>query len=300
MPSAAEIEVSVVVVGYAPAALLARCLSALREQCRAAVGVEVVVVAHDSHQGSALTPLREAFPEVRWLAAPPEYNVARMRGLGVAQARGGRVALLEGDCIPAKDWLARLVGLQPVTAIGGAVEPGDFRRAVDWAAYFAEFARFMAPLPPAPAQLPGTNVVYRRSALPDPAQLEQDGFYETFVHAALRSAGGLATDSGLVVHHQRRWRFRTLVATRFHHGRAYAALRVRGRAPGARVGYLVLVLGLPVLWLGRVLREIVGRGRLGWRAIQALPSLIVLALSWSAGEFVGYAMGPGASLDHWR
>jgi len=300
MPSGPEIKASVVVIGYAPADLLARCLAALRAQHAGCPDTEVLVVAHPTHQGTALAPLKARFPEFEWLDASAEHNVARMRGLGIARSRGPVVALLEGDCLPQSDWLARLTQLTPSAAVGGAVEPGAFRRALDWAAYFCEFARYMLPLPPAPTHLPGANVAYRRASLPDPTRLEAEGFYETFVNAAIGTGAALASDPTLIVRHERTWRAETVLATRFHHGRGFAALRVRGRPARQRLPYLALAMALPPILVARVLGETVRRRRLIGRAVRAMPWIVALSVSWSLGEFAGYLAGPGASLERWR
>jgi hypothetical protein len=289
-----------VIIGYAPAELLSRCLAVIRSQTSGRLDTEVLVVAHPTHQGSSLAPVKMQFPEFTWIDAAPTHNVARMRGLGIARSQGPVVAMLEGDCMPAPGWIGHLTELQPVAAVGGAVEPGAFRRGVDWAAYFCEFAKFMLPLPAAPAQLPGANVVYRRAALPDPARLEAEGFYETFVNADIGGGAPLANDSALVVQHERTWSAGVALSTRFHHGRGFAALRVRGRPARERVPYLVLAALLPLVLVTRVVGETVRRRRLVGRALVALPWIIALSVSWSLGELAGYAAGPGTSLDRWR
>ena len=291
---------SVVVIGYAPADLLSRCLAELRTQHRGRTNVEILVVAQKSHQGSPLTPLRAQFPEFTWVEASSEQNVARMRGLGIARSFGSVIALLEGDCLPASDWLEQLTRMSPAAAVGGAVEPGSFHRAVDWAAYFCEFARFMLPLPSVIHQLPGANVVYRRSALPDPARLEREGFYETFVNATLSGRGGHPTEASLVVRHQRTWTSGALLAVRFHHGRGFAALRTQGQSLRKRAPFMVLALALPAVLVARVVGEPLHRRRLMARTLMTLPWIVALSLAWGLGEFAGYAAGPGTSLDRWR
>lgn len=300
MPSGSEPRVSVIVIGYAPADLLGRCLTLLRAQAASRRDAEVLVVAHPTHQGSSLGPVKAQFPEFTWLDASPEHNVARMRGLGIARSHAAVVAMLEGDCMPAPDWLAHLVEMEPTAAVGGAVEPGSFRRGVDWAAYFCEFAKYMLPLPPTPAQLPGANVVYKRAALPDPARLESEGFYETFVNAGIGGGAALATDPGLVVQHERTWRAGVALATRFHHGRGFAALRLQGQPMRKRIPYLPLAMLLPFVLVARVMGEMVGRRRLVGRAVFVSPWIAALSFSWALGEFMGYAAGPGTSLERWR
>ena len=290
-------QVSVVVIGYSPPQLLSRCLAALAAQMAAHPEAEVLIVAHESHQGESLRSVRAEYAAFHWVDTPPLHNVARMRGLGIARSRGEVIAFIEGDCIPAADWIERASRTQ-AGAVGGAVEPGDFRGGVDWAAYFCEFGKYMLPLPSTSAQLPGANVVYRRAALPAAERLESEGFYETFVNAGI--GGALVNDSTLIVRHERRWRAGAALATRFHHGRTFAALRLRGRPLRERLPYIPLAMLLPLVLVARVLGECVKRRRLVGRGIATLPWIVALSLAWGAGELAGYAAGAGTSLERWR
>ena len=299
MRSDHEMSVSVIVIGYAPADLMERCLATLRDQSRGAPDVDILAVAHASHQGTPFAPVRSRFPDVRWIEAPGDHNIARMRGLGIARSSGEWVALLEGDCIPVPGWLAHVSTVRPRAALGGAIEPGAFRRSLDWAAYFCEFSQFMPPLPAVPAQLPGSNVVYRRAALPAPERLEADGLFETFLNASL-GQDALQNDSALVVRHARTWNAAAAMATRFHHGRVFASLRVRGAPVTRRAMYLPLALALPLVLTARVFRDVVRRRRHVVRALRAAPWIFALSAAWAAGELAGYAAGVGSSLDRWR
>jgi glycosyltransferase involved in cell wall biosynthesis len=299
MPSASDPRVAVIVIGYSPPELLARCLAELRAQMAERNEAEMVVVAHASHQGCSFENVRSQFSEFTWVQASDALNVARLRGLGMAHSTAPVVAFLEGDCIPGPGWLARLRDVDPVGALGGAIEPHDFRRALDWAAYFCEFGKFMAPLPSSPTQLPGTNVVYRRAALPDARRLAMDGLFETFLNASL-GREALAADATLIVRHERTWRAWSALATRFHHGRVFAALRVRGLSVAQRAPYLALALLLPAVLVARVLGQPLRRGRYVTRALAAMPWIAVLSASWAIGELAGYAAGPGESLERWK
>ena len=299
MKSAREPAVSVIVIGYAPPALLQWCLEELRRQCEQRPDVELLVVAQREHQGSPFAPVRSRFPDLPWIEAPDDCNVSRLRGLGIARSQAPVIVLLEGDCIPAKDWVARLVRLHPAGGIGGAIEPGAFRSRLDWAAYFSEFAPFLAPLPPRPPQLPGTNVCYRRGALPAAERLAAEGLFETFVNADLGDAA-LASDSSLIVYHERQWPTALAVATRFHHGRVFAALRVRGAPLRRRAVFIGLSLLLPAVLFARVMGQLFRRRRFLLQGVLAAPWLAVLSASWAAGELMGYALGAGSSLEKWR
>lgn len=291
---------SVVVIAYAPANLLTECLNALRTQTQGHSNIEVLVVAPAMHMGQPLGEVRLLVPDFAWIDAPSGYNVAHMRGLGIAKSSAPIVALIEGDCLPSTNYVAQLLVQNPVAATGGAVEPAHFTRSIDWAAYFCEFAKFLQPLPAHVNQLPGANVVYRRSALPNPMQLEREGLYETFVNAALGNGDVRAYDSQLVVVNQRTWRTRVAISTRYHHGRGFASLRVHQYPIAKRVPYMGLALLLPLVLSARVLTEMWRRRRFVGRSLIVLPWIVVLSCSWALGEFMGYAAGPGSSLDNWR
>ena len=292
--------VSIVVIGYAPASLLLNCVSALQSQVAGRSNVEVIVVAPKTHQGTALGPIHAVVPEFLWLEAPPAYNVARMRGLGIARSRAPIIAMIEGDCMPSANWVARVLEGGAGSAIGGAVEPAAFSRGIDWAAYFCEFAKFMRPLPTRVHQLPGANVVYERAVLPEPAHLESEGFYETFVNASVGGRHTLAYDADLVVVNHRRWSIRGALRTRFHHGRGYAALRVANRSLGGRLPFMATSFVLPWVLSARVMGEIWRRRRFVIRSIIVLPWIVALSVTWSVGELLGYGAGPGSSLEQWR
>lgn len=298
MPLEAEIRAAVVVIAYAPPDLLARCLGALREQRAGRNDIEILIVAQPSHQSRTFDAVKAQFAEFIWVDATQSQNVARMRGLGVARSTAPVIALLEGDCVPAPGWFDALAQMTPAAAVGGAIEPGDFSRGVDWAAYFAEFGRYMLPLPKRTPQLPGANVVYRRAALPDPQQLQADGFYETFINSSIGDSH--PTNSALVVRHERTWTLTTILATRFNHGRGFASLRTRGSSFAKRLPFMLLSIALPLVLIARVAGEPFKRRRLVARTIVTLPWIIALSVSWAAGEFAGYAAGPGSSLDKWR
>jgi hypothetical protein len=86
----------------------------------------------------------------------------------------------------------------------------------------------------------------------------------------------------------------------FHHARAFAGRRLAGAFLGRRVAMSVLALPLPILKIARVVSEVVRRRRHIGHLVAGLPWLAILAASWSAGESIGYLVGPGRSLSRWR
>lgn len=295
--------VSVVVVAFNGHAVLTRCLAALAAQWEP-TRAELLVVGHRSDGSRQLERLRNRVPSATWVAAPASHNVARMRVLGMSQSRGEIVVLLEDDCVPADGWLDRFITLSSESwgAIGGAIEPGGFTRAHDWAAYFTEYSRFMLPLPEgSAAALPGTNIGYRRRALAGVLDQFADGFYETFANRAISEAGHvLRREPTLVVYNIHTWSPSALLAARYHHGRVFAGLRLAGQPVWRRTPYLGLAFLLPPVLVSRILRQIASRRRNLGAATRALPWIILCATAWALGEFVGYLRGPGDSLERWR
>jgi hypothetical protein len=304
-------KLSVIVVSFNGPARLEGCLTSLERQTLQD-SVETLVVGHWDTDHRDREALQHRFPEVRWIHAPQEYNVPQMRGLGMGASRGEIIALLEDDCVAAEDWHDHLLKAHegPHAAVGGVVEPGDYTRVVDWVAYFCEYVRFMGPVPAGEVlALPGTNVSYKRKALAEVlghegasnGQLTSGAFYEVLVHLSLRQRGRtLGADPSLVVHNVNSWNLGELLRTRFHHGRGFAGMRLAGQPRWQRLPFLVLALILPFVQVGRIARQVVSRKRHVGRLVQALPAIILVSISWSAGEFAGYLLGPGQSLSQWR
>lgn len=291
---------SIVVVSFSPIARLVACLQSLAAQSS---GAEIVVVRHAPAAGDEGVA-RAVSPAMRWVATP-EAVVPRMRHTGVAAATGAIVALLEDDCVIEPGFVERLLEAHqsPHVAVGGAVEPGPYRRALDWAAYFCDYSRFMLPFEASEhAALPGNNVSYKREPLERVlAGGEVEGLQETFVHARLRDAGlSMKADPRLVVRNEHSWTTSDLTTVPFHHARAFGGQRGRGWPAWRRLAAAGACAGLPALHVGRILIRVVSRRRHVWQLARAVPWIAVFGASWAAGECLGYARGPGTSLERWR
>jgi hypothetical protein len=295
---------SVIVVSFNGEALLTRGLAALTAQATPDA-IEIVVVA-DWHRpgGAPSEPLRSRFSEVQWLEAPDGCTVPRMRWLGMQASQGEIVALLEGDCVVENGWCRAVLDAHRANdvAIGGAIEPGPYARALDWAVYFCEYGRFMLPLPSGrDVVLPGNNVAYKRSALSQLPTGSADGFHEVFVHWAWQAAGlPMRADPALVVRNVNSWSLAHVTHVPYHHGRAFAGQRFAALPAWRRAAMGLLSLPLPVLKVWRIVRDTVRRRRLLGRLVQALPWIAVFTTSWSIGESVGCLFGPGDSASKWR
>ena len=244
---------------------------------------------------------RQRYPAVRWLSVSADTTVPQMRTIGILQSCGEVIALLEDDCVVTEDWcLAALQAhIDLDAAIGGAILPGDYRRLLDWAVFFCEYARFMPPFSGAKSALPGNHVTYKRAMLP-PLGTEQ-GFYEVFFHEDLLQSGKqLIADPALLVRNVNQWSVRHITQLPFHHGRAFAGMRAADFPIWRKGLYATFSVGLPALKAFRLATEIVSRWRYKVKFCLSLPLVLIFFTSWSIGELCGYAAGPGNSPGQWR
>lgn len=268
---------------------------------------EILAVGHwgegEKHPGLDGDSLSwsERFPTVRWLSVSPETTIPQMRTYGILQSRGEIVALLEDDCVVSEGWLPEVIQAHAgvYLIIGGAIAPGNYRRFLDWAVYFCEYGRFMSPFSGAQNALPGNHVTYRKIALP--TLVSEEGFYEVFFHDTWQRSGGqLIADPEIVVININHWSLRHITTLPFHHGRAFAGMRSRS-FPSWRKGlYTVLSLALPMVKAARLAAVLSNRQQYQVQFFLSLPWIMIFLVSWSLGELLGYAAGPGRSPEQWR
>jgi hypothetical protein len=280
--------VSVVVASRAERALLDACLGALVPQCNRC-GAELVVA-----RAGASAELQAAYPSVLWIGAPQDTTLPALRAIGMAAAEGDVVALTEDHCVPAPDWLGQIVAAQRSgpDVVGGMMENARRDRAVDWAAYFAEYGSYLGePQAGAPPQVTAANAAYGRSVVEDVIAAAREGHWENVAHDRLRSRGrAVAFLRTAAVYENQRHRIVDFCRDRFAHGRVYAAARLAEEGRGRRWLYVLGSPLLPFLLTGRVARA-AGRSRLG-PFVRALPLTFTFLAAWSVGEAVGYLGGP--------
>lgn len=121
--------VSVVIVNWNGAALLAGCLEALLRQSRPAD--EIVVVDNGSTDGSQAL-LAARFPTVRLIPLKANLGFAAGNNRGIARSRGELVVTLNNDTIPAPTWLETLCApLEADAGLGSAMSTMLFAHAPD-------------------------------------------------------------------------------------------------------------------------------------------------------------------------
>jgi hypothetical protein len=214
----------------------------------------------------------------------------------MAGASGDVVALTEDHCIADPNWVESLMhsAQSDADVIGGGMDNAQRARAVDWAAYFAEYG-FFAPNRPDRGDgvplLTGANVAYKRHVIADVIGWAQEGEWENVAHTRLVAQGSMLRFARTAAIYQNQtYSLKAFCIDRYQHGRDYARKRLV-EDPGARRWLLLAATPLlPPLLSWRVARA-AARTRLG-AFLRALPATFVFLTAWSVGEGVGYFRGP--------
>jgi glycosyltransferase involved in cell wall biosynthesis len=290
-------ELSIVIASVNGRLYLDACLEALRGQT-GDVSAEVIVA---DCVGPAVTSFVAAtHPQIRLIAFDEPRSVPELRSAGILAARGEIIVITEDHCIPTPEWyeaIRRAHATFPEPAIGGAVDNAATRRIIDWAVYFCEYSNFISPLPAGIVHdLPGPNVSYKRGALRAMDDLIRDGYWETFLHWRLESQGQqLRAEPSVRVLHKKHFSFMSFLRERYHYARAFAGTRNEFVNPSRRLFYLACSPLLPPLLITRIARRVWARKRHLGAFVLALPYIALFMVAWAAGEWVGYAIGPGKS-----
>jgi hypothetical protein len=282
---------SVVVVILAGPQYVVRCLEALEKQH---AKPDEVIVPHDDRVGN-IGAIQRRFPAVQFVHQAGRRSYAELRALGFRNARGDIIALTEDHCSPDPTWCARILELHrgQYAAVGGSVDKEGSDTALNWAIYLSDFGRYMNPVREGPAgYLTDCNVAYKRSAIEPIQELWADAFHETTVNWALQGRGQtLLLSPTVVVHQQRSLTWEYALRERFNFGRLFASTRVAAVSPVKRIVYAGASGLLPFIIVGRVVRNVAEKRRAVGHFFRSLPNIVVLALTWSLGEFVGYLTG---------
>jgi hypothetical protein len=210
---------------------------------------------------------------------------------GIRLATGSVVALTTSTIVAGSDFVERTRELhrQHEPVIGGPIEPAPDLRVLDWAVYFCRYMPYMSPLTDEDRlEIPGDNASYRADVLAQYRNLYDDGFWEPFVHRAMRSDGHvLRIRPDRVVHHARGMSASAFCRQRFLHGRANGEHRSIGMT---RRSVLLASLSAPVVpfvMTARTARLVVQKRRHVLQFAVALPIVFWFYCWWAAGEFLG-------------
>jgi hypothetical protein len=261
-------------------------------QCQR-LGAELLVARAGTPQETS--GLAKTYPSVRFVNAPVDASIPQLRAIGMAQASGDVVALTEDHCIADENWVEALTQSANGDAdvVGGGMENARRSRAVDWAAYFAEYGFFSTERPEKAGTplLTGANVAYKRHVIADVIGWAQDGEWENVAHTRLVARGSMLRFARTAAIYQNQtYSLSAFCADRYEHGRDYARKRLV-EDPSARRWFLLAASPLlPPLLTWRVARAS-AHSRWG-TFLRALPATMLFLTAWSVGEAVGYLRGP--------
>jgi glycosyltransferase involved in cell wall biosynthesis len=220
--------VSVVIASIVGPPFIDDCLASVFAQ-KNAPRFEVIVV--DCRGPENVARLRQRFPDVRFVELDHRDTVPQLRRIGVEQARGTIVAIIEEHCLAAENWLATLASaFSPgYAAVGG---PVDFRtdgRLRDWITYFIEYNSYLPPWPDGDSYNVGSaNAAYRKEVLDANLSLLSDVYWEAKLHPKLFAEGARFHGvPGMIVYHRGPFDYVYYVRQRYLFSRAFAGGQFR-------------------------------------------------------------------------
>ncbi len=156
-------DISVVIATFRPGSMINDCILALLDQ-RGPHSAEIIVV--DSSADGTSEQIQKEFPSITVVPLHRQTHQSVARSIGIRHATARFIAITDQDCVPASDWLQRLVSLHNEVhygAVGGSILNGTPRSIVGTASYLIEFNEY---LPVGASRLvrmiPHCNICFRR------------------------------------------------------------------------------------------------------------------------------------------
>lgn len=281
MTPAERPSLSVVIGSRAGEAPPGPCLEAMAAQRRE--GVEVILAEDE--------PEARDVPDWVVRVTRPGGLVPELWAEGLRHASGELVALTATTVVPDADWVARALGSHRngAAAVGGPIEPSPHFGLVDWAAYFCRYTPYMLPITDGERlEVAADNVSYRGEVLRQYRDVYADGFWEPFVHRAMRADGHeLRVGSERIVRQAPGMSAARFFRQRFSHGMANGSKRSVGLSRRRILQESVTAPLVPVLMTLRAGRNVFSKGRLRYRFIAASPLVLAFYAAWATGELVG-------------
>jgi glycosyltransferase involved in cell wall biosynthesis len=290
-------ELSVVVPSVNGLGDLVGCIAALEAQSD--VRPEILVVDRLGEEVRAEVARR--FPDAKVIPVPRDTTIPRMREIAFAAATGDAVAVIEDHVIVPPGWARALLDARRETGavVGGSIDNAARSSVVDWAAFLCEYSHCITPLPSGPSNaLPGNNVIYDRALLQRYRDTIAAGKWENHLHDAMHRDGvPMVLRPEIGVGHKKHYTVGEYLSQRFLYARSYAGERVKGMPLAKRLSYGAAAFALPPLLMYRTVTRVLAKRRYRMQLLLSIPLLVLFIASWTAGEIVGYWMGPADSLS---
>jgi glycosyltransferase involved in cell wall biosynthesis len=291
---------SVVIASVSGSPSIVECLGALMNQA-GQISCEILVIDRCGEPTREEIRRRIPRPEIKVISIEGKPSIPRLRAIGIGKVKGRLVAILEDHCIVPPTWFETIARAYAAghQVIGGPVENGAIDRIVDWAVYFCEYSRFMAPLPRGRTpEIAGNCAIYCRDVLERLGDKLQEEVWEGFLHQKLKEMGiEFYCDPDLVVCHKKEFGFGYFMSQRYHYSRSFASMRMKGVFWPGRLAYAFATPLLPPLLFARMVSSIWRKKRHLTKFALATPFILSFLISWAFGEAVGALFGPGRSLE---
>ena len=285
--------ISVIIPSYNSETTIIRCLDAVQNQ---SYGGHYEIILVDSSDDGTPKIVSSNYPNVKFIHLAGKTDPGTARNIGIGEAEGDLIAFVDSDCVPARDWLKRIVCAHDskYDIIGGVVKNGnDVDDRVGHAGYISEFREFLPEQPRREVRhIPTCNISYKKRIFREFGLFQGDYYPQedlVFNYKLWKRGEKILSDPAIQVFHHHR---STLKDFLFHQNQiGKACSRVRGRFPLegafiARNPYLATVL-IPALVMIKFFRTLLVFSRLQPESIRKQPSVLpVFALGlvyWGAG-----------------
>lgn len=299
MKSDGSRQLSVVIASDQSIEDLDMCLRSLLKQAQ---GWKVELIVSCVRRDYSIESVVEKYPDIQFISFSERVSNPVLWGAGIQKAKGEIIAITDTTCSFDDDWIEAILKAHqaPHPVIGGVVEVRGCRSWVDWTAYFCEYGQFMRPIPEGSVQeLPGNNISFKRWALDTGKKYTENGFWKTYWCRELqKNKIELFATPSMVIYMKKNYRLIPFLIRRFHHGRCFAGMRIAKASILSRSALAAGSIVLPFLFMGRLARKIIPKGRHRKEFYMTLPFSVLAMVSWSVGELLGYLVGPGKSCAH--
>jgi glycosyltransferase involved in cell wall biosynthesis len=295
-----EPTVSVVIASGAGGEFLYRCLDSLREQA-AKQNAEIIVV--DRCGDETVTRLNKEYSFVAVVRAALDHrpSVPELRMLGIKQAKGDIVAIIEEHCIAPANWLQSIQSSfrDGDVAIGGPILDNNYHRLQDWVVYFSEYHNYLPPWSSGERyMLNGANIAYRREKLLEHQDILGSGYWEVVLHPRLANKHNLLRSvPEMGVYHTGPFDYGYYLRQRYLLSRVWGGTQRQKLSFPKRLSYLVAAPIFPFLLLGRIAHRVFKSGHHASKFVAAVPLLVPVTLAYVWGEWLGYLCGVGDALE---
>jgi GT2 family glycosyltransferase len=282
-------QASVIVPSYNSRSTIDPCLRALQRQT-ITDAYEVIVV--DSSSDSTGAFIAANFPSVRLIRLPQRTLPGPARNMGIQAAEGEILAFTDADCVPAANWLDKMVRAQErgeCAAIGGAVLNARPLNPVAWGGYLLEFSERFPSFPRRLVDiLPTCNVSFHRRIF------EQHGYFpedlwpsedHIFSWRLAQAGEPLLFDPQIRVQHIFRPNLGAYLQHQVRLGRASATARKQVPLPHAWLAQHPLRWLVPLIRLSLIEARLI---RWDWRNFLRFNLLLPLCLSGLVAWGIGF------------